>query len=34
VRSLARPGGNVTGVNLAFEIDGKRQDILILADAE
>jgi putative ABC transport system substrate-binding protein len=31
VRSLARPGGNVTGVNLAFEIDGKRQDILMEA---
>ena len=24
VRSLARPGGNVTGVSLRFEIDGKR----------
>ena len=31
VRSLARPGGNVTGVNLAFEIDGKRQDLLMEA---
>jgi putative ABC transport system substrate-binding protein len=29
VRSLAHPGGNVTGINLAFEIDGKRQDILM-----
>jgi putative tryptophan/tyrosine transport system substrate-binding protein len=27
VRSFARPGGNVTGVTLAFDIDGKRQDI-------
>jgi hypothetical protein len=24
VRSLARPGGKVTGVSLRFEIDGKR----------
>jgi putative ABC transport system substrate-binding protein len=31
VRSLARPGGNVTGVSLAFEIDGKRQDLLMEA---
>jgi putative ABC transport system substrate-binding protein len=31
VRSLARPGGNVTGVSLAFEIDGKRQEILMEA---
>ena len=30
VRSLARPGGNTTGVSiLATELDGKRQDILI-----
>ena len=34
VRSLAHPGGNVTGVNLAFEIDGKRQDILMDAVPE
>jgi putative ABC transport system substrate-binding protein len=32
VRSLARPGGNITGVSLlATELDGKRQDILIEA---
>ena len=32
VRSLARPGGNTTGVSLlATELDGKRQDILIEA---
>ena len=31
-RSLARPGGNITGVTLlASELDGKRQDILIEA---
>jgi putative ABC transport system substrate-binding protein len=29
VRSLAHPGGNVTGINLAFETDGKRQDLLM-----
>ena len=29
MRSLARPGGNVTGVSLGFEIDGKRQDLLM-----
>jgi putative ABC transport system substrate-binding protein len=29
VRSLARPGGNVTGVNLPYELDGKRQDLLM-----
>ena len=30
VQSLARPGGNTTGVSiLATELDGKRQDILI-----
>jgi putative tryptophan/tyrosine transport system substrate-binding protein len=34
VRSLARPGGNVTGVSLAFEIDGKRQDLLMEAVPE
>ena len=32
VRSLARPGGNVTGVSvLAIELDGKRQEILMEA---
>ena len=32
VRSLARPGGNTTGISiLAPELDGKRQDILIEA---
>jgi putative tryptophan/tyrosine transport system substrate-binding protein len=32
VRSLARPGGNTTGVSIfATELDGKRQDILIEA---
>jgi putative ABC transport system substrate-binding protein len=32
VNSLARPDGNTTGVSiLAFELDGKRQDILIEA---
>ena len=32
VRSLARPGGNTTGVNfLAVDLDGKRQDLLIEA---
>ncbi len=32
VRSLAKPGGNTTGVSLlATELDGKRQDILIEA---
>jgi putative ABC transport system substrate-binding protein len=32
VTSLARPDGNTTGVSiLAFEVDGKRQDILIEA---
>jgi putative ABC transport system substrate-binding protein len=32
VTSLARPGGNTTGVNfLVFVGDGKRQDILIEA---
>jgi putative ABC transport system substrate-binding protein len=32
VRSLAKPGGNITGVSLlATELDGKRQDILIEA---
>jgi putative tryptophan/tyrosine transport system substrate-binding protein len=31
VRSLARPGGNITGVSLPFEIDGKRQEILMEA---
>ena len=32
VTSLARPDGNITGVSiLAFEADGKRQDILIEA---
>jgi putative ABC transport system substrate-binding protein len=35
VASLARPDGNVTGVRaLAFEADGKRQDILIEAVPE
>ena len=30
VRSLARPGGNITGISLLSpELDGKRQDILI-----
>jgi putative tryptophan/tyrosine transport system substrate-binding protein len=34
VTSLARPGGNITGVSLlAPELDGKRQDILIEAIA-
>jgi putative ABC transport system substrate-binding protein len=32
VKSLARPGGNVTGISLlSSELDGKRQDILIEA---
>jgi putative tryptophan/tyrosine transport system substrate-binding protein len=32
VRSLAKPGGNTTGVTLlAFELDGKRQEILLEA---
>ena len=32
VNSLARPGGNTTGVSiLATELDGKRQEILIEA---
>jgi putative tryptophan/tyrosine transport system substrate-binding protein len=32
IRSLAKPGGNTTGVTiLASELDGKRQDILIEA---
>ena len=32
VRSLAKPGGNTTGVSIfATELDGKRQDILIEA---
>jgi putative tryptophan/tyrosine transport system substrate-binding protein len=32
VRSLARPGGNITGISLLdTELDGKRQDILIEA---
>jgi putative ABC transport system substrate-binding protein len=32
VKSLARPGGNITGISiLAPELDGKRQDILIEA---
>src|SRR5262249_60106067 len=32
VRSLAKPGGNTTGVTiLASELDGKRQEILIEA---
>src|SRR5262245_52937644 len=32
VRSLARPGGNITGISiLATELDGKRQEILIEA---
>jgi putative tryptophan/tyrosine transport system substrate-binding protein len=34
VRSLARPNGNITGVSLAFEIDGKRQDLLMEAVPE
>ena len=34
VRSLAHPGGNITGVSLAFEIDGKRQDLLMEAVPE
>jgi ABC transporter substrate binding protein len=35
VRSLARPGGNTTGVSiLANELDGKRQDILMEAVPE
>ena len=30
VQSLARPGGNITGISiLAHELDGKRQDILL-----
>jgi putative ABC transport system substrate-binding protein len=34
VRSLARPGGNITGISLLSpELDGKRQDILIEAVA-
>ena len=32
VASLARPGGNITGISLLSpELDGKRQDILIEA---
>ena len=31
VTSLARPDGNITGVSIAGEADGKRQDILIEA---
>jgi len=32
VRSLAKPGGNTTGVTIfASELDGKRQEILIEA---
>src|ERR1043165_7156953 len=35
VRSLAKPGGNTTGVTiLASELDGKRQEILIEAVPE
>jgi ABC-type uncharacterized transport system substrate-binding protein len=34
VRSLARPGGNITGVSLTFEVDGKRQDLLMEAIPE
>jgi putative tryptophan/tyrosine transport system substrate-binding protein len=34
VRSLARPGGNVTGVSITFAIDGKRQDLLMEAVPE
>ena len=34
VRSLARPGGNVTSVSLTFEVDGKRQDLLMEAMPE
>jgi len=35
VSSLARPGGNTTGVSLLSpELDGKRQDILISRSAE
>ena len=34
VHSLARPGGNVTGVSLTFEINGKRQDLLMEAVPE
>jgi len=34
VRSLARPGGNITGVSLTFEVDGKRQDLLMEAMPE
>ena len=31
VRTFARPGGNVTGVSWPFELDGKRQELLIEA---
>jgi putative tryptophan/tyrosine transport system substrate-binding protein len=31
VRSLARPGGDVTGVSFPFALDGKRQEILMEA---
>jgi putative ABC transport system substrate-binding protein len=31
VRTFARPGGNVTGVSFPFELDGKRQELLIEA---
>ena len=34
VRSLARPGGNVTGISVPFEADGKRQDLLMEAMPE
>src|SRR5262249_40911490 len=30
VKSLARPGGNITGINIPLvQLDGKRQDILL-----
>jgi putative tryptophan/tyrosine transport system substrate-binding protein len=31
VRSFARPGGNITGISIQLELDGKRQDMLIEA---
>ena len=31
VRSFAHPGGNITGISIQLELDGKRQDMLIEA---
>jgi hypothetical protein len=31
VRSLSRPGENVTGISLLAELDGKRQELLMEA---